>query len=336
MTDLQHELINWYQSNKRDLPWRNTSNPYFVWLSEIILQQTRVDQGLPYYERFVSVFPTVFDLAAASETDVLKNWQGLGYYSRARNLHYTAKKIVQECDGVFPNTYDEILKLKGVGSYTAAAIASFCFDEPVAVLDGNVYRVLSRLFDVDLAINIPRNKREYEIIANDFLDKENPALFNQAIMEFGALHCKPVSPSCESCPLRMNCYSFANNTVQNRPVKLKKQKIRERFIVYLVIENDEKILIHQRKQEDIWKNMYEFPSLEFESKEDKEIYLMEHRQYVQKSLKHVLSHQHIYATFIEVYNLKNHLFTDAEWIELSDLSEVPLHRLITKFLETRN
>jgi len=336
MTDLQYELINWYQSNKRDLPWRNTSNPYFVWLSEIILQQTRVDQGLPYYERFVSVFPTVFDLALASETEVLKNWQGLGYYSRARNLHFTAKKIVQAYEGVFPSTYDEILKLKGVGSYTAAAVASFCFNEPVAVLDGNVYRVLSRLFDVDLAINIPRNKREFEIIANDFLDKKNPALFNQAIMEFGALQCKPISPSCESCPLRMNCYSFANNTVQNRPVKLRKQKIRERFLVYWVIENDKKILIRQRKEEDIWKNMFEFPSIEFGSKEEKEIYLNDNRQYIQKSLKHVLSHQHIFATFIEAFNEQNDLFSDAKWIGLDNLLDIPLHRLITKFLETRS
>ncbi|MFM7299734.1 MAG: A/G-specific adenine glycosylase, partial [Crocinitomicaceae bacterium] len=164
MTDIQLELINWYNCNKRDLPWRNTKNPYFVWLSEIILQQTRVDQGLPYYERFVSVFPTVFNLASSSEIEILRNWQGLGYYSRARNLHFTAKKIVQEYEGVFPSTYDEILKLKGVGSYTAAAIASFCFNEPVAVLDGNVYRVLSRLFDVDLEINIPKNKRKFEII----------------------------------------------------------------------------------------------------------------------------------------------------------------------------
>ncbi len=336
MTEIQLVIVDWYKLHKRDLPWRNTNNPYFIWLSEIILQQTRVEQGLPYFERFISNYPTVFDLALASENEVLTIWQGLGYYSRARNLHFTAKKIVQEYEGVFPNTFDKLLKLKGVGSYTAAAIASFCFNEPVAVLDGNVYRVLSRLFDVDLAINIPRNKREFEIIANDFLDKKNPALFNQAIMEFGALQCKPVSPSCESCPLRVNCFSFANNTVQNRPVKLKNQKIRERFFVYLVIENDEKILIRQRKQEDIWKNMFEFPSLEFKSKEDKEIYLMGNRQFVQKSLKHVLSHQHIYATFIEVYNLKNDLFDDAEWIELSALSEVPLHRLITKFLETRS
>ncbi len=336
MTDLQYELINWYQSNKRDLPWRNTSNPYFVWLSEIILQQTRVDQGLPYYERFVSVFPTVFDLASASETEVLKNWQGLGYYSRARNLHSTAKKIVQEYKGVFPTTYDELLNLKGVGSYTAAAIASFCFNEPVAVLDGNVYRVLSRLFDVDLAINIPRNKREFEIIANDFLDKKKPAIFNQAIMEFGALQCKPVSPSCESCPLRVNCYSFSNNTVRNRPVKLKKQKIRVRFFVYWLIENDNKILIRQRKGDDIWKNMFEFPSIEFVSKEEKEIYLKDNKQYVQKSLKHILSHQHIHATFIEGFNNKMDLFTDAEWIDLDDLLDIPLHRLITKFLETRS
>ncbi|NBU46323.1 MAG: A/G-specific adenine glycosylase [Flavobacteriales bacterium] len=336
MTDTQLELINWYNCNKRDLPWRNTKNPYFVWLSEIILQQTRVDQGLPYYARFVSVFPTVFDLASASETEVLKNWQGLGYYSRARNLHFTSKKIVQEYEGVFPTTYDEILKLKGVGSYTAAAIASFCFNEPVAVLDGNVYRVLSRLYDVDLEINISKNKRKFEIIANDFLDKNNPALFNQAIMEFGALQCKPISPSCDSCPLRMNCYSLANNTVQNRPLKLKKLKIRERFIVYWVIENDKKILMRQRKEEDIWKNMFEFPSIEFKSKEEKDIYLNDNRKYAQKSLKHVLSHQHIFATFIETFNGKNDLFSDAKWIGLDDLLDIPLHRLITKFLETRS
>ena len=199
--EFSNSLIHWYLQNKRDLPWRNTTDPYWIWLSEIMLQQTRVAQGLPYFLSFTEAFPTVFDLAKAEEEQVLKLWQGLGYYSRARNLHTTAKYIAFELNGKFPSTYKELLMLKGVGDYTAAAIASFSFDEPLAVLDGNVYRVLSRYFNVTSDISLPKTKIEFQQLAQEVLDKKNPALFNQAIMEFGALQCTPKNPNCESCPL---------------------------------------------------------------------------------------------------------------------------------------
>ena len=330
---IQSKIIKWYLSNQRTLPWRNTNNPYFVWISEIILQQTRVDQGLPYYTKFVSKYATIHDLARASEREVLSDWQGLGYYSRARNLHFTAKQIVNENKGVFPSTFEEILKLKGVGRYTAAAIASFCFNLPNAVVDGNVFRVLSRIYDIDLPINFPKNQRIFEEIANELLDVHNPGIFNQAIMEFGALQCKPVSPNCSTCELRIHCLSYKNKTVIERPVKLKMQKIKGRFFVYWVVKKDEKILLRQRKENDIWKMMYEFPSKEFANKIEKEIFLKKYLNLNQKNLNHILSHQRIEATFISLDNFELESKQDAKWIPLKDVSEYPLHRLMTKYLE---
>ncbi len=256
-------LINWYLENKRDLPWRNTNNPYEIWLSEIILQQTRVAQGLPYFNSFITTFPTVFDLALASEQEILKLWQGLGYYSRARNLHHTAKIIAFEMKGIFPNNYKDLLTLKGVGEYTAAAIASFSYNERVAVVDGNVFRVLSRYFAIESDISVSKTKSVFTSLANNLLPADAPALFNQAIMEFGALQCVPKSPNCANCPLNDSCKALQLQKIADFPVKSKKIKSRNRFFNYLIFEDsNKKTRIQQRIENDIWQNLYEFPLIE--------------------------------------------------------------------------
>nr|WP_321539525.1 A/G-specific adenine glycosylase [Flavobacterium piscinae] len=219
-----NRLIQWYLENKRDLPWRNTTNPYPIWLSEIILQQTRVAQGLPYYERFIETFPTVFDLANASEEQVLKLWQGLGYYSRGRNLHKTAQIIAFELNGTFPTTYTELLKLKGIGSYTAATIASFSQKEVVPVVDGNVFRILARYFDVETDISSATAKKEFTALANELIDSKQPDVFNQALMEFGALQCVPKNPNCSICVFKDSCAALQKKKVDLLPIKLKKRK----------------------------------------------------------------------------------------------------------------
>lgn len=312
--EFSNSLIHWYLQNKRDLPWRNTTDPYWIWLSEIMLQQTRVAQGLPYFLSFTEAFPTVFDLAKAEEEQVLKLWQGLGYYSRARNLHTTAKYIAFELNGKFPSTYKELLMLKGVGDYTAAAIASFSFDEPVAVLDGNVYRVLSRYFNVTSDISLPKTKIEFQQLAQEVLDKKNPALFNQAIMEFGALQCTPKNPNCESCPLNSSCAGLQNKKVNALPVKTKKTKISLRYLNYLILKDaDENFIVQKREGKGIWENLYEFPVFETESPLS-ETEIMDQVLKMQffnekpidivslhsKSILHKLSHQQLNIRFFEV------------------------------------
>jgi len=260
--DISEKLISWYLEEKRDLPWRKTTDPYKIWLSEIILQQTRVGQGLSYYQKFVNDYPTVGLLAEADEEEIMKNWQGLGYYSRARNLHATAKFIQNELGGKFPTNYNEIIKLKGVGPYTAAAISSFAFKEPRAVVDGNVYRVLSRLFDIDTPINSSKGIKLFQNLASKLIIKEKPDLFNQAIMEIGALLCTSKKPKCLLCPLQENCIAFEKSTIQERPIKLKKLKQSIRKMDYAVIDNGEEIIMRKRKKKDIWQGLYDFVSLE--------------------------------------------------------------------------
>ncbi|EPR73210.1 A/G-specific adenine glycosylase [Winogradskyella psychrotolerans RS-3] len=238
--DFNHKLITWYSDKKRELPWRETSNPYYIWLSEIILQQTQVKQGLPYYDAFVTQYPTIFDLANASETSILKLWQGLGYYSRARNLHFTAKHIVNELDGKFPNTYKDLLKLKGVGDYTASAIASIAFNEVAAVVDGNVYRVLSRYFGIETPINSTLGIKEFKSLASTLIDHKQPATYNQAIMEFGAIQCKPKNPDCTVCPFQDSCVALQNQMVDVLPVKLKKTKVTVKYFNFLVFMDPNK------------------------------------------------------------------------------------------------
>lgn len=256
-------LVSWYLENKRDLPWRRSKDPYQVWLSEIILQQTQVVQGLPYYEKFVKHFPTVHHLAQANEQEVLKLWQGLGYYSRARNLHYTAQFVSAELGGVFPETFEGLLALKGVGVYTASAIASICFDLPKAVVDGNVYRVLSRVFGVDLPINETAGIKRFQELADEQLGLDDPGTYNQAIMEFGALQCVPKSPDCNLCPLSAQCVAFSTGAVSRLPVSVKKVKVKTEYYHFLVLQDKfGRFCLRTRPSQGIWPNLYEFPLIE--------------------------------------------------------------------------
>ncbi len=336
-------LTHWYLQNKRDLPWRNTTNPYYIWLSEIILQQTRVDQGLPYYLKFVEKFPTVQDLAKANEQHVLKLWQGLGYYSRARNLHFSSQYIVDDLKGVFPNTYTEILKLKGVGDYTASAIASICFNEPTAVVDGNVYRTLARYFGIATPINSTKGIKEFKALAQELINSKDPALHNQAIMEFGARMCKPQKPKCDTCPLNESCVALQKKKVKDLPIKEKKIKVRKRFFNYLVvISSDNKTILNQRIGKGIWQGLYEFPLIESEGKlEAKTVLnhpffdeLFQKNKLVLKRFNadvkaHKLSHQHLYTTFW-IVNLDENLSKGIEW-KMVESFPVPI--LIHKFVE---
>ncbi|WP_142786550.1 A/G-specific adenine glycosylase [Changchengzhania lutea] len=306
------EIITyWYSVNKRNLPWRQTKNPYFIWLSEIILQQTQVKQGLPYYTAFVDEYPSVFDLAKADEEQVLKLWQGLGYYSRARNLHAAAKHIANELDGKFPDTYKDLLKLKGVGDYTASAIASICFNEVAAVVDGNVYRVLSRYFGIDTPINSSIGAKEFKQLAQALIDKNNPAEFNQAIMEFGATHCRPKNPYCHSCPFNNGCIAFNKNRIDELPVKIKSAKAKKKYFHFMVFTSDDaKTILEKREGKGIWQNLFQFPLVEVE-KQLKDEVVLEHlkahnllsdthfeiSKYNDKPIVHKLSHQHLYTTF---------------------------------------
>ena len=334
MLQFQDIIIDWYDKNKRNLPWRNTNNPYFIWLSEIILQQTRVDQGLPYFEKFINHYPSVYKLAIADEQEILNDWQGLGYYSRARNLHKMAKEVVNIYKGVFPSTYIELLKLTGIGPYTAAAIASFAFDEAKAVVDGNVYRVLSRVFDIEEAIDSTQGKKTFESLANELIDKNNSAIYNQAIMEFGALQCVPVNPSCIICPLQFQCLAYKNKTITQRPLKSKKTKVTPRYFVYLVeLSSNQTIRIEKRKEKGIWQHLYQFPLLEFMSIEEKQSYLASLKyKFISKEYKHILSHQHLFAHFAVVEPTIK-IPEDQLEIALSELSNFPIPRLIDKFWE---
>lgn len=315
-------LVQWYLQNKRDLPWRNDTNPYTIWLSEIMLQQTRVAQGLPYFMRFTERFPTVFNLANATEEEVLKLWQGLGYYSRARNLHKTAKKIAFEFNGEFPKSYLELLKLKGVGEYTAAAIASFAYNENVPVVDGNVYRVLSRYFDLETDISSAGAKKEFTQLAAELVPKGKANLFNQAIMEFGALQCVPKNPDCSNCIFNDSCLALQKKKVAQLPYKSKKTKVRSRFFNYLVFSDDnQNTIITKRSQKGIWHNLYEFPVIETEFMEsDSDVLeLIQDQLFIENDIKqielfnpepilHKLSHQHLNIKFWEIKvdgNIKN-------------------------------
>ena len=303
----------WYDSHKRDLPWRHTNNPYLIWISEIILQQTRVDQGLDYYYRFTERFPSVLDLADAQEEEVLKYWQGLGYYSRARNLLATAVLIKAQHAGVFPTQYKEVLALKGVGEYTAAAITSFAWNMPYAVVDGNVFRVLSRLFGISDPIDTGRGKKIFTELAYALLDESHAGEHNQAIMEFGALQCVPKAAQCMTCVLQDHCVAFATNSVQSYPVKQQKLKVTNRYLHYFHLVIDKKTYLHRRDKKDIWQGLFEFPLLETDG-EATYAELMQGEAYkalfanctianvtlVLANKKHVLSHQVLYANFYKI------------------------------------
>jgi A/G-specific adenine glycosylase len=350
MKHFSDTIITWYQQNKRDLPWRNTNNAYLIWLSEIILQQTRVDQGMAYYIKFANEFPTIDHLAKADNDKVMKLWQGLGYYSRARNLHATAKIVSSEFKGKFPSEYDKILSLKGVGEYTAAAIASFAFNKPHAVVDGNVYRVLSRVFGVETPIDSTQGKKEFNELANELLNKKQPAIHNQSIMEFGAMQCKPVNPDCSACPLNGSCYALSKKVVDQLPIKVKKTKVRDRHFNYIVLNHKGSTVINKRTEKGIWINLYDFPLIETDQELSEEKFLttkgwkdlIGKNKFVIRSVspyyKHILSHQKIYARFWEIessISLEKVIPAAAIVIKQKDLQKYAVPRLIENYLEDR-
>ena len=341
MISFSKTLLQWYSKNKRELPWRGTEDPYKIWLSEIILQQTRIAQGLPYYLKFISAYPTVFDLAKAKETDILKLWQGLGYYSRARNMHTAAKTVVEEYNGRFPNSYGKLIQLKGIGDYTASAIASICFGEPTPVVDGNVYRVLSRYFGVDLPINSTEGIRYFKKLATEVMDATDIANYNQAIMEFGALQCRPKNPDCGSCPLSTGCLALKENRVAVLPVKLKQNKVRIRHFNYLVyLDNKGNTVLNKRTGKGIWQHLYEFPLIEadrllepgevYENLAQKDTDAEEVVLWKEDPVVHKLSHQQLITRFW-IVQLKEEI-TDG--IPLENLEDYPVPVLVSEFLDT--
>lgn len=338
-------LIAWYKAHGRQLPWRETRDAYRIWLSEVILQQTRVQQGMSYYLRFTERFPHVETLAAASEDEVLKLWQGLGYYSRARNLHAAARQVVAEYGGKFPTTFDQLRTLRGVGDYTAAAVASMAFDQAVAVVDGNVYRVLSRLFDLDTPIDTTAGKRTFTTLAEELIAPTEAATYNQAIMDFGAICCTPQNPQCTTCPLADRCLAHAAHTVAERPVKQGRTKVRDRYFHYLHLQCEGKTLIHRRTEGDIWQGLYEFPLIERAEPcdfatlctSDKFLQWLHDRQLTLRATRtmapHILSHQRLHATFyrLEVDSLPS--IEGALPISESALDDYAISRLTEKYLE---
>ena len=338
------ELTQWYNVNKRALPWRDTTDAYIIWLSEIILQQTRVEQGMPYFYRFLERYPTVNAFAAASEDEILKLWQGLGYYSRGRNMLKTARQVTELYMGNFPTRYEELIKLKGIGEYTAAAIASFSSNEAKAVVDGNVYRVLARYFGIDEPINSTKGKKLFQQLADEVLNNDHAGLHNQAVMEFGAMVCKPKNPGCAICPVREGCYAHQHNRVAELPKKLKTVKVRDRYFNYFLITDDDGLWVNKRDDKDIWANMYDLPMIESASffsaqevmamPETRELF--GNNTVTIKSFpfkKHILTHQRIHAQFIQIaipseIKLKQKYF----YKKISDLQNLALPKIIFLFL----
>lgn len=337
-------ILNWYRANPRELPWRGTQDPYKIWLSEIILQQTRVAQGLPYYYNFVNQYPTVQDLAEASEEEVLRLWQGLGYYSRARNLHFCAKQIWFERGGAFPETYGELIQLKGVGSYTAAAIASFAFGEQKAVVDGNVFRVLARVFGIETDIASGKGKREFQELADRLISSDEPGEYNQAIMDFGARLCVPIKPDCESCPLKSTCFAYKHQLVDSLPVKINKTKVKDRHLHYYVIRCGKSWVWKRRNAGDIWEGLFDFPMAEKVNQEEHQgldlpVESQEVRKFPKK-YRHILSHQRLHAEFSEIeIDVKNQEKLE-KWaseegflmVEEERIEELAKPKLIVNFL----
>lgn len=344
---LNNQIINWYNENKRDLPWRKTKDPYLIWISEIMLQQTRVATAIDYFNRFTKRFPTVNELAKAQEQEVLNLWQGLGYYSRARNLHHSAKTIHTIYKGVFPDTYKDILQLKGVGTYTAAAISSFAYNLPYAVLDGNVFRVLARLYGIETAIDGTEGKKLFQSIATETMGNATPEIYNQAIIEFGALQCIPKSPNCDTCPVKTNCFAYKHNIVDKLPVKSKQIKLKNRYFYYLFLSCSNQFAIEKREGKDIWKNMYQYPLIE----SDKELSienLINAKQWINifgdtnlviqsfsDNIVHKLTHQNINCRFVHVeisedYLNKNERFI---FIDKKESEQYPFPKLIYEHIE---
>ncbi len=349
-TKFRQKLVKWHTSeNKRELPWKEEKNVYRIWLSEIILQQTRAEQGWKYYERFTAAYPTITDLANAPLEEVYKYWEGLGYYNRCRNLHHTAQYIAFELNGKFPDSFDAILQLKGVGPYTAAAIASFGFGLPHAVVDGNVFRVLSRVFGIETAVDSTAGKKQFQQLANDCLDVKNPAAYNQAIMDFGATVCKPDLPDCKNCSMQSFCIAYNQQRVNELPVKEKKIKIRKRWFTFYIIMQHNKIAVQKRTAKDVWSNLYEFPNQEFSSEKEwkeakgtvTELWLNEQKinqTYnviaTTKAIKQQLSHQLIWGNAQLVHvNSKHTPANSWEWKTADEVKQLPFPKLLNDFLK---
>ena len=318
-------MLDWFRENRRPLPWRETRDPYAIWLSEVILQQTRIAQGTAYWQRFIERWPTVEDLAAATEDEVLREWQGLGYYSRARNLHAAARQIVEL--GHFPNTMEEIRRLKGVGDYTAAAIASIAFDLPEAVVDGNVYRVLARHFGIETPINSTEGKKTFKALAQELLPPSEASAFNQAMMDFGAVQCVPQSPRCANCPLIESCAAFREGRVEELPVKLKKLQVKTRHLTFVYIRCNGYTAIHRRGAGDIWQGLWEPPCVQNDD-------LLKNAKLLRSNVKHVLTHRILLADFYLLEcDERPPLPDDFIWIPESDISQYGVPRLVELLLE---
>jgi A/G-specific adenine glycosylase len=344
--DFNQRITEWYCINKRDLPWRKTRNPYFIWVSEIILQQTRIEQGLNYYLRFVDTFPDVSVLAKASEQQVLEVWKGLGYYSRARNMHFTAQQVVKDFSGIFPSSFDSLIKLKGIGQYTAAAISSICSDEPEPVVDGNVVRVFSRIFGFESPVGSTKIFKDVRNKSKSYITDSDPGTYNQAVMEFGALFCKPKNPQCEACIFKNECYAFKNNVVDKLPLPKGEKPKRERWLNYLVVVTPQGLLMQQRGIKDIWANLWEFPLLESgrlisldEAIQwiDDERLLLTGTEIVkfEKDFQHILTHQRILARFFIAWTKQEVVLKDSahrKIIHKDLIQDLPVSRLIDKFI----
>ncbi len=339
------KLVEWYKLNKRELPWRDVKDPYRIWLSEIILQQTRVNQGLPYYKKFIEAFPTVIDLAKAPEQKVLRLWQGLGYYTRARNLHKCAKEVVDKYNGVFPKSFEKLKTLPGIGDYTAAAIASFAFGKQVAVVDGNVSRVLSRIYGVETPTNTPLGKKTFFDLANKLIPVNSPDLHNQAVMEFGALYCTPQNPQCNDCIFTTSCVAKLNSLQKLLPVKQRLKKARKRYFYYFAIQKGRSFLMKKRNEKDIWYGLYDFYLVERHRPadaekifgEDKELKKLSGRKKITEIsgvYKHVLSHQVIYSRFIQLKLSESPALNGSglKFFSLKKMAELPKPVLISRFL----
>ena len=345
MSNFTSTLLNWYQKHQRNLPWRGSKDPYKIWLSEIILQQTRVNQGLPYYLKFEEKYPSVNDLAKVDMDELLKLWQGLGYYSRAHNLQKCAVEVAQTHGGAFPNTKAGLLKLPGIGDYTASAIASIAYNESVAVLDGNVFRVLSRYFGIDEFIDTPAGRKVFKELAEQCLDNAPPGDYNQALMEFGALQCKPKSPDCSACPLQTSCVAKTNSLISQLPRKRGKTKVKEVFLNYFCFVADGNLAVAKRDNSGIWKGLYEMPNVLSEKRStepwvdsrtiDEALALSSSfKQTIE--MQHLLSHRKINATFFicELKNQADLSWPSVEWVDKKGLSKRAVPRLIDKFLKT--
>ena len=331
MANIQRAILSWYDQNKRDLPWRTSKNPYFIWISEVVLQQTRVEQGAPFYHRLVSAFPTVEALASAEEHEVLLVWKGLGYYSRARNLHKAARQIMDDYGGVFPTKYLELLKLPGIGSYTAAAISSICYNESVAAVDGNIIRIVSRLIDIHQPVESASTARLIRDFANEALPIERSGDFNQALMDLGSLVCTPKSPACPSCPLADFCTSRINNTQHLRPVKKPKKKATNRYLIFKININQRKVLMIKQQKGSIWENLYLFPFDEHHSEEEFLANVSIHPNQLIGHSVHVLSHQRL--NYSVVFDTTVPPKSNGLWLTIDDIHELPTPILVPRILD---